>query len=52
MTPRARDNLTAYTFLAPFLIIFAVFLAFPVLYSLYLALHKVARELVRRLREP
>jgi multiple sugar transport system permease protein len=41
MTARARDNLTAYTFLAPFLIVFLVFLAFPVFYSLYLALHKV-----------
>jgi multiple sugar transport system permease protein len=40
-TVRARDNLTAYTFLAPFLIIFGVFLAFPVFYSLYLALHQV-----------
>ena len=31
-------------FLAPFLIIFAVFLAFPVFYSLYLALHQVPSD--------
>ncbi|MFH1502368.1 MAG: sugar ABC transporter permease [Candidatus Eisenbacteria bacterium] len=36
-----RENLTSYSFLAPFLIIFAVFLAYPVFYSLYLALHRV-----------
>jgi ABC-type sugar transport system permease subunit len=40
MTTRARDNLTAYTFLAPFLIIFAVFLVYPVLYSVFLAVHE------------
>lgn len=40
MTTRARDNLTAYAFLAPFLIIFAVFLAYPVLYSVFLAVHE------------
>jgi len=44
MTRARRDNVTAYTFLAPFLIIFAVFLAFPVFYSLYLALHKVPAD--------
>jgi multiple sugar transport system permease protein len=36
-----RDNLTSYAFLAPFLAVFAVFLAYPVFYSLYLALHQV-----------
>jgi len=41
---RARETLTSYTFLAPFLIIFAVFLAFPVFYSLYLALHQVPAD--------
>jgi len=40
MTTRGRDNLTAYAFLAPFLIIFAVFLAFPVAYSVFLAVHE------------
>jgi ABC-type sugar transport system permease subunit len=40
MTTRGRDNLTAYAFLAPFLVIFAVFLAFPVLYSIFLAVHE------------
>lgn len=44
MTRARRDTLTAYTFLAPFLIIFAVFLAYPVFYSLYLALHKVPAD--------
>jgi multiple sugar transport system permease protein len=38
---RFRDNITSYSFLAPFLLIFGVFLAFPVFYSLYLALHQV-----------
>lgn len=39
-----RDNLVSYSFLAPFLIIFAVFLAYPVFYSLYLALHRVPSD--------
>ena len=39
-----RDNLTSYSFLAPFIIIFGVFLAYPVFYSLYLALHRVPAE--------
>jgi multiple sugar transport system permease protein len=41
---RARDNLTSYAFLAPFLVVFGVFLAFPVFYSLYLALHQVPAQ--------
>lgn len=41
---RRRDTLTSYAFLSPFLIIFGVFLAFPVLYSLYLALHQVPAD--------
>jgi len=41
---RSRENLTAYTFLAPFLIIFGVFLAYPVFYSLYIALHQVPAD--------
>ena len=39
-----RDSITSYTFLAPFLVIFAVFLVFPVFYSLYLALHQVPAD--------
>ncbi len=41
---RARDSATSYAFLAPFLVIFAVFLVFPVFYSLYLALHQVPAD--------
>jgi multiple sugar transport system permease protein len=41
MTKRLRDNLTAYTFLAPFLIIFLTFLVYPIFYSLYLSFHRV-----------
>jgi multiple sugar transport system permease protein len=41
---RVRENLSAYIFIAPFLIIFAVFLAYPVFYSLYLALHRVPTD--------
>ncbi|MBD3349718.1 MAG: ABC transporter permease subunit [Candidatus Eisenbacteria bacterium] len=41
---RLRDNLTSYSFLAPFFIIFGVFLAYPIFYSLYLALHKVPAD--------
>jgi multiple sugar transport system permease protein len=41
---RLRADATSYAFLAPFLIIFAVFLAYPVLYSLYLALHRVPAD--------
>ena len=44
MSAHVRDNLTAYSFLAPFLIIFGVFLAYPVFYSLYLALHQVPSD--------
>ncbi len=44
LSKHARDNLTAYTFLAPFLIIFLVFLAFPVGYSFYLAVHEKPPE--------
>ena len=35
------DNLTSYGFIVPFLLIFAVFLGYPVFYSLYLSFHKV-----------
>ena len=44
MAAHVRENLTAYTFLAPFLIVFLVFLAYPVFYSLYLALHQVPAD--------
>jgi multiple sugar transport system permease protein/alpha-1,4-digalacturonate transport system permease protein len=44
LTARARENLTAYGFLAPFLVVFAVFLVYPVFYSLYLALHQVPTD--------
>jgi len=37
-----RENVIAYLFLLPFLTIFVVFLAYPVLYSLVLSLHKVS----------
>lgn len=36
-----RDHLTSAAFLAPFVIIFAVFLAYPLFYSFYLSLNKV-----------
>lgn len=35
-----NDTLIAYLFLAPFLIAFAVFLGYPILYSLYLSFHQ------------
>ncbi len=44
LSRRTRDSATSYAFLAPFLITFAVFLAFPVFYSLYLALHQVPAD--------
>lgn len=37
---RMKDTLIAYLFLAPFLLIFAVFLGYPVIYSLVLSFHK------------
>jgi multiple sugar transport system permease protein len=36
-----RENLTSAAFLGPFIIIFAVFLAYPLFYSFYLSLNKV-----------
>ena len=41
MTKKLRDNLTAYAFLAPFLVIFLTFLFYPIFYSLYLSFHRV-----------
>ena len=35
---KIRESLVAYLFLAPFLVIFIVFLGYPVLYSFYLSL--------------
>jgi multiple sugar transport system permease protein len=35
-----RETVTAYLFLAPFLVAFCVFLGYPILYSLWLSLHK------------
>jgi ABC-type sugar transport system permease subunit len=35
-----HETRTAYLFLAPFLVAFAVFLGYPILYSLYLSFHK------------
>jgi multiple sugar transport system permease protein len=40
---RARDNLSAFLFLSPFLVIFGIFLAYPLFYSFYLSLNKVTR---------
>jgi multiple sugar transport system permease protein len=40
---KGRDNLVAFLFLAPFLITFGVFLAYPLFYSFYLSLNKVTR---------
>ena len=36
-----RETIVSYLFLAPFLTVFAIFLAWPVLYSLFLSFHKV-----------
>jgi ABC-type sugar transport system permease subunit len=36
-----RDRLTTLAFLSPFMLIFAVFLAYPLFYSFYLSLNKV-----------
>lgn len=37
-----NETLYAYLFLAPFLVAFAVFLGYPILYSLWLSLHKTS----------
>lgn len=36
----ARENVSAFLFLAPFIVIFGVFLAYPLFYSFFLSLHK------------
>jgi multiple sugar transport system permease protein len=41
MASKLRENLTAYLLLAPFLLLFAVFLGYPVFYSFALSLRKV-----------
>ena len=35
-----NETLTAYIFLAPFLLAFVVFLGYPIVYSLFLSFHK------------
>ena len=41
MKASLRDRLTSAAFLAPFVIIFGLFLAYPLFYSFYLSLNKV-----------
>jgi multiple sugar transport system permease protein len=41
MKPSLKSSLTTAAFLAPFMLIFAVFLAYPLFYSFYLSLNKV-----------
>lgn len=36
-----RESVVSFSFLTPFLLIFLVFMVFPVVYSFYLSLHKV-----------
>jgi len=36
-----RENINSYLFLLPFLVIFLIFLAYPVIYSFILSLHRV-----------
>ncbi|MBN2055234.1 sugar ABC transporter permease [bacterium] len=38
---RFRNDIVSYGFLSPFLLVFALFLLFPVVYSLWLSLHRV-----------
>ncbi len=37
---RIKENFTAFVFIAPFLLVFLVFLGYPVIYSFILSLHK------------
>ena len=39
--PTTKDNITSYLFLLPFAFIFLTFLAYPIIYSLWLSFHKV-----------
>lgn len=38
---KIRDGISAYLFLSPFLLIFLVFLCYPVFYSLFLSFHSI-----------
>lgn len=40
MSKRTRENLVAYLFIAPFLLVFLIFLAYPIAYSAWISLHK------------
>lgn len=40
MRRRTRDNLIAYIFLSPFLVVFGIFLLYPIVYSLLLSFQK------------
>ena len=39
---KRKENLVSYMFLAPFLLVYVVFLAYPVIYSFFLSFHKVS----------
>ncbi|MCK5683191.1 sugar ABC transporter permease [bacterium] len=39
---KRKENLVSYLFLAPFLLVYIVFLAYPVIYSFFLSFHKVS----------
>ncbi|MDD3626787.1 MAG: sugar ABC transporter permease [bacterium] len=41
MKKKTKDTLIAFLFLLPFMLVFIIFLAYPVIYSLILSLHKV-----------
>ena len=38
---RFLENIKAYAFLSPFLLVFIVFLGYPIVYSLWLSVHEV-----------
>ncbi len=38
---KSTSSLSAYLFIAPFMIVFLIFMAYPVFYSFYLSFHKV-----------
>jgi len=44
LNTRWRDTVTALTFLSPFLIVYAVFLIYPIFYSMYLSFRTVAPD--------
>ncbi len=41
---KSRETLIAFIFLAPFLVIFSIFLVYPIFYSLYLSFRHVAAD--------